>query len=609
MSPIYNGLGKYQIIKKLGRGGMADVYLARDTVKNRQVALKLIEHGPDLDAQDVLEAERRGALLQAQLAAIDSRVVAVHETSELDGHFYVDMEYVEGDDLSEVLRRGRLHLSRVVKIANEVCDMLARVHAFNAVIDGKEFRGVIHGDIKPKNIRINSLNQVKVLDFGIAKALSRTRKLTRNEFGSVAYASPERLESGEVDAQSDLWSVGVLLYEMVTGIQPFRAETTGKLEQMIRARVPPAPLPDDCPEPLKRIILKMLAPDINRRYQSASQIKADLEAFRDGRRTAADAEFDSEATRRTRPVQPVDVTQDRTRRTTAPPSKLRLADSALKRKTLRRTVQAVLITFLTLLVANEVMVWSAAQQLERKLASEQTMNMKEAWNQYQRLLARSYLPQGLGSVRKPLKQKFIEAADRVIADYRGDTPRVAERDWEAARTYLAWALELDPGDKTVRAYKRYCEGHVDRINGEVRKQRKRLNDAILKFKEAADLKPKWPDPHLGLARVYIYDMNDLERGSDALKEAEEAGYSPGKREKAQMADGYRNRADRVWGESVRLRGFPQEKEHLLKAREDYQNALEIYQSIVPFANTGGSIRQTQKNLERVEERLKELEEG
>jgi eukaryotic-like serine/threonine-protein kinase len=609
MSPIYNGLGKYEIIKKLGRGGMADVYLARDTSKNRQVALKLIEHGPDLDAQDVLEAERHGALLQAQLAAIDSRVVTVHETSELDGHFCVDMEYVEGDDLSEILRRGHLHLSRVVKIVIEVCDMLARAHTFNAVIDGKEFHGVIHGDIKPKNIRINSLNQVKVLDFGIAKALSRTRKLTRNEFGSVAYASPERLESGDVDAHSDLWSVGVLLYEMVAGIPPFRAETTGKLEQMIRARIPPAPLPDDCPEPIKRIILKMLVPDIGWRYQSASQIKADLEAFRDGRKTVADTESDGEVTRRTHPVQPVDLTQEWTRRTAAHPSKLGLVDSVLKRKALRRTIQAVLILSLVLLMVNEVMVWSGGQQLERKLASEQTMNMKEAWNQYQRLLARSYLPQGLSGVRKPLKQKFIEAANRVVADYRGDTPRVAERDWEAARTYLAWALELDPSDKTVKAYKRYCEGHIDRINGEVRKQRKRLNDAILKFKEAADLKPKWPDPHLGLARVYIYDMNDLERGSDELKEAEEAGYSPGKREKAQMADGYRNRADRVWGESIRLRGLPQEKEHLLKAREDYHSALEIYQSIVPFANTVSTIRQTQTNLEKVEERLRELEEG
>src|SRR4030095_161764 len=318
VSQIYTRLGKYEIVRKLGRGGMAAVYLALDTKKDRQVALKLIETSSNRD-QDTLEAERRGAALQARLAGIDSRVAAVHEYDELDGHFYIDMEYVEGEDLSEILRKGSLHLSRVVKIAIEICDMLAQAHSFNAVIEGKEFEGIVHGDIKPKNVRINALDQVKVLDFGIAKALSRTRKLTRNEFGSVAYSSPERLESGDVDVHTDLWSVGVLLYEMVTSVQPYRAASTGKLERLIRDRVPLAPLPADCPPALRKVILKTLAPAIDRRYQSAAQIKADLEAFQDGIETKAELELDSEATRRTQPSVLAGDTDDRTRRTAQPP--------------------------------------------------------------------------------------------------------------------------------------------------------------------------------------------------------------------------------------------------------------------------------------------------
>ena len=284
MSPIYTRLGKYEIVRKLGRGGMADVYLALDTEKNRQVALKLIEPAQTAMARIRSKPSVEEPCCRRRLAGIDSRVAAVHEYDELDGHFYIDMEYVEGEDLSEILRKGSLHLSRVVKIAIEICDMLAQAHAFNAVIEGKEFESIVHGDIKPRNVRINALDQVKVLDFGIAKALSRTRKLTRNEFGSVAYSSPERLESGDVDVHSDLWSVGVLLYEMVTSVQPYRADSTGKLERLIRDRVPPAPLPADCPQALRKVILKILAPAIDRRYQSAAQIKADLGSLprRDG---------------------------------------------------------------------------------------------------------------------------------------------------------------------------------------------------------------------------------------------------------------------------------------------------------------------------------------
>src|SRR5262245_13016493 len=596
---------------------MADVYLALDTEKDRQVALKLIETSSSRD-QDTLEAERRGALLQARLADIDSRIAAVHEYDELDGHFYIDMEYVEGEDLSEILRKGSLHFSNVVNIAIEICDMLAQVHAFSAVIEGKEFEGIVHGDIKPRNVRISSLNQVKVLDFGIAKALSRTRKLTRNEFGSVAYASPERLESGDVDVHSDLWSVGVLLYEMVTSVQPYRADSTGKLERLIRDRVPPASLPADLPPALKKIILKTLAPKIDRRYQSAAHLKADLEAFRDGIETKAELELDCEATRRTQPTVSAGDANDRTRRTVQPSTVAQSPEKSAKReydptsarrKAIRRAIQAALALLFLWLLSGEIGVWRNAYLLRVSIDSEQATNLKEAWNQYQELASRSHVPAGLIDLRKSLKQRFVATAERGIADYRSDTPRVAERQWEETLLYLSWALELDSTDRTVRAYKRYCEAHIDRINGEAHKLTKRLNDALLKFREAAALKHGWPDPHLGLARLYIYDLNDPEKGSAELKQAERDGFTLGNREKAQMADGFRNRGDRICGELRRLRTLPGEKEHLLKAREDYEDALELYQSIFPYGESGPNIQLTQARIEKVDERLAELDGG
>jgi eukaryotic-like serine/threonine-protein kinase len=134
-----------------------------------------------------------------------------------------------------------------VDVALAVAQTLENAHKLEASVGGKWIQGIVHGDIKPKNIRIDAHGNVRVLDFGIAKALSLSRKLTRNEFGSVPYASPERLESGEVNAGSDLWSLAVMLYEMVTGLRPYQAETTERMERMIRSGIAPPPAPDPLP--------------------------------------------------------------------------------------------------------------------------------------------------------------------------------------------------------------------------------------------------------------------------------------------------------------------------------------------------------------------------
>ncbi len=222
---------------------------------------------------------------------MDNHVPLVHGWGTHDGWFFIDMEYVDGEDLAERAGRGPMPADEASWVGVEICSFLERAHRFEAALEEARVRGIIHGDIKPKNVRLNRAGELKVLDFGIAKGLSLSRKLTRNDFGSVSYMSPERLDTGDVDVHSDLWSVGVLLYELVAGRVPFEAETTPRLEAVIRSRQPAPPLPVECPPALTRIILKAIAGDLRRRYQDAGEIREDLEAFRAGLETRADREW------------------------------------------------------------------------------------------------------------------------------------------------------------------------------------------------------------------------------------------------------------------------------------------------------------------------------
>ena len=228
--------GRYQIVRKLAGGGMGRVFLAYDPVLNRHVGLKLIDAGSDRDSIDAVTAERRGAVLQDQLAKREpsGRVAQIFDVGEREGYFYIAMEYIEGEDLSELIARGPLDPQRAVAIALDVLDVLVKAHTFQTVIEDRPHRGIIHGDIKPRNIRITSGGQVKVLDFGIAKAVSMTRSITFNQFGSVPYSSPERLQTGDMDTRSDVWAVATVLFEMLTGHQYFEALASSKLEWMIR---------------------------------------------------------------------------------------------------------------------------------------------------------------------------------------------------------------------------------------------------------------------------------------------------------------------------------------------------------------------------------------
>jgi serine/threonine protein kinase len=599
-------LGQYEIRRKLGRGGMADVYLADDAETGSPVALKVIEHSDDADTREAIVAEKRGAELQAHLAAIDPRVGRVYHAGDLDGFFYLAMEYIEGEDLAEVMRRGPMAPEFAVDVALAVAETLDHAHNLQVAIDGKDFQGVVHGDIKPKNIRIDNHGEVRVLDFGIAKALSLSRRLTRNEFGSVPYASPERLDSGEVSPMSDLWSLGVMLYEMVTGLAPYYTDSTERLESMIRSRIPPPPAPDPCPEPLRRILRKALAPAAEARYPSAREFATDLQAFRNGEEVAIlDADLD--ATRRTVRDR---ADTDATRRTTAPLRDTRY--SPPRRPSLFgyfiRAVGFVVLASIVYglwTVVSEYRLWEHGQELKRQIETEQLTDPDQIWTKWTELSRSNPSSLLLRGVRNLVKQKFLGGADHVISTYRTTDQPVYLKDWEQARTMAARALEVDPDD-AARGRLRLAEGHIARINGLAHNSIGELNLAVEKFTESQRLMPRSPDPDLGLARVYVYGLKDIDRADQTLRQAEKLGYKLGSREKSQLADGYMARADRAWWDSRNVRGLPQEKDEIKRSEDDYKRALQLYQEIAPYGGASGGIVRVEKSLESVDFRLSQL---
>ena len=259
--------GRYRIQRKLGAGGMADVYLAEDQELGRRVAIKIL-NGRHANDDQFIERFRREAKNAAALN--HPSIVSIYDRGEAEDTYYIAMEFLDGRTLKElIVSRGAAPINVAIEYGRQILSALRFAHR----------HGIVHRDIKPHNVLVDAEGRVKVTDFGIARAGTSQMTETGSIVGTAQYLSPEQARGGEVDPRSDLYSLGVVLYELLTGKTPFDGETPVEIamKHLSNAPKPPSKLRSEIPPELDKVVLRALAKNPDERYQSADEMEADLE--------------------------------------------------------------------------------------------------------------------------------------------------------------------------------------------------------------------------------------------------------------------------------------------------------------------------------------------
>ena len=272
--------GRYRVVRKLGTGGMANVYLAEDQELGRSVAIKMLDERHSQDEQFV-ERFRREAKNAAGLS--HPNIVSIYDRGQAEGTYYIAMEYLEGRTLKELLiARGPTPLAVAIDYARQILSALGFAHR----------HGIVHRDIKPHNVVVAPDGRLKVTDFGIARSGTSQMTETGSIIGTAQYLSPEQAKGAPVTPASDIYSVGIVLYEMLTGLVPFTGDTPLEIamKHLSTTPLPPSEARPDVPHELDSIVLRALAKNPEDRYQSADEMDADLARASLGQAVAPETE-------------------------------------------------------------------------------------------------------------------------------------------------------------------------------------------------------------------------------------------------------------------------------------------------------------------------------
>src|SRR6185503_2106980 len=298
--------GRYRIARKLGGGGMADVYLAEDQELGRRVAIKML-HSRYANDEQFVERFRREAKNAAGLS--HPNIVSIYDRGEFDGSYYIAMEYLEGRTLKElIVRNGPTPVPIAIDYARQMLSALGFAHR----------HGIVHRDIKPHNIVVGPDGRLKVTDFGIARSGASQMTEAGSIVGTAQYLSPEQARGAQVDPRSDLYSLGIVLYEMLTGKVPFTGEAPVEIAMKHLSSVaePPSKARPEVPHALDAVVMRALAKDPDERFDSAEEMDADL--ARVARGLAVSRRTEEAATQVMRSDEPSPVTMVQRPRTPPP---------------------------------------------------------------------------------------------------------------------------------------------------------------------------------------------------------------------------------------------------------------------------------------------------
>ena len=636
--------GPYHVLYPLAAGNQSQVDLVENTkAGDRREVLKRISVIPHNDEnRDLISAETQGAALQREAHARNPSIIQVYDSGTLNNRFYISMEYVEGRSLAEYLKeRGSLLAPlEAASIAREICNQVATLHQFTVTVDGKS-HAFLHNDIKPSNIQIRkSDGQLRLIDFGAAKKVTYTKKLAPNDFASVAYCSPERLRDRVSDINSDLWSVGVVLYEMVAGYLPYNASSPLQLEAVIMSGARPAPLPPSCPPALRDIIYKALSIAIADRYPSAPAFAEALQAFcADPQLQTAPPPSPSEnPTRRVAPssgnasgplprtsgsagsrftttpssdrYQPRVRPQRPPRRPLSVPAPILALGRAFARRPLAFTLRA---GILALLGYWFILLWWAhgdAQKLYASLDGKDFAAMSVSGLEAATAEVRDLRKHSRGQffaftsgLARNIKPRVMEAGERPLVAYRNEQmPSPTAADWLNARSCFNLAAAIDPSDRLVHAELDLTDGHLERL-------KRHLEDARRKFASASSFAPNSPDPWIGLAYIAAYHDQNFQALIDDQTMEQRAHYTLGTREAAQRGDVLRNMALDAYKASLswqRKQDAAEETRFLRESDDEFDKAEKSYQGCRNKYHTEAWIGKIHAIRAKIQQRLAEL---